>query len=243
MYPDSLGCGVMVNNQVSFDKECKCKETNTCFNPQVRAFDPKFGLANNVLSVANQGFDLAASADFQPAKLANFSTEATAYASKILKSVKKKPFKIKLNPEQAKEAQKLARIFPPELAAALAASPSGGAPAGALGLGGGPSSNSLDKLKPELKEKVAKAIKANYNSGGSGDLGSKKGSDDPGFQLPTFGQAAKKDGNDIIHLSERAFKNADIHSSPETPIFEIISNRYRRSGWTKVESSEMKEAQ
>jgi len=235
--PATVGCGVQINNEISLDKECKCKQNNSCFNTDLKALNPKFKIANNVLSAANQGFDLLESGDFQPAKLSSFSTDASAFASKTLKELKRKPLKSNLNPEQQKAASDLAKVLPADIAAALATAPNGNSPVG-LGMGGSPKAN-LDKLPQDLKKKVAEAIKADYNTKGSSTT-NPTGEDQPQFQMPTFGQKAADSGTEVVKFAEKAFNNADVNNTPETPIFDIISNRYRRSGWNKVESVEMK---
>jgi hypothetical protein len=239
--PESLGCGVQVNNQISFDKECKCKQTNSCFNPQIKTFDPKFKIANNVIGLANQGSDLLGSSEFQPAKLSSFSTDASAFASKTLKTMKRKTLNPKLNQNQIAAATELARVLPPDIAATIATNPNGNSPVG-LGSGGGPSGNLSNKLSPDIKKKLADAIKVNYSSGGSGFEKNSDSGSEPQFQLPSFGKKSDAGNSEVVTFAEKAINNADVNNSKETPIFDIISNRYRRSGWNRVESAEMKEA-
>jgi len=238
--PTSLGCGVKINNEISLDKDCKCRQSNSCFNTQIKAFDPKFKLANNIVNMANHGADLLASGEFNPAKLADFTTTATAFSLKALSSnTKRKPIKIKVAPENMEGASQLAKILPADVAAVIASAPNGKAPVG-LGFSGGPSAASLDKLPGDLKKKVAEAIKTSYKTNSSGDSSSSKGSEEPQFQMPTFGKKAEGNNNDVLRFAEKAFNNADITKAKDRIIFEIISNRYRNSGWKKVESPELK---
>jgi len=238
--PTSLGCGVKINNEISYDKECKCRQTNTCFNTQIQGFDPKFKLANNVMNMANKGADLLASGEFEPAKLVDFATTSTAFGLKAARSNKnRKMIRTRLNPETAAAASELAKIFPPDVAAAIAAAPEGKPPAG-LGMSGGPATASLDKLPSDLKKKVAEAIKTNYNTNSAGNSSSSNDSAEPQFQLPSFGKKTDANGNEVVKFAEKAFNNADITKAKDVPIFDIISNRYRRSGWNKVESPELK---
>ena len=45
-------------------------------------------------------------------------------------------------------------------------------------------------------------------------------------------------GTEIVSFAEAAVSKADVSNTPETPIFDIISNRYRRSGWQKLDRFE-----
>lgn len=232
----TMGCGAMDKGKMTYDKQCKCRANKTCFNTQVKAFNPKFNLGNNVLSNANQGFDLLEKGEPDPAKLSKYSTDAKAMALKSFPKNPKLP-KVKLNDEQKKIAASMSRFMPSDAAAIAAVAPVG-KPPGGLGVG---APAGLDKLSEETKKKVAEAIKANYNQNGGGPE-VVTDEEKPGFQMPTFGdQGAEPDNSaEVISFAEKAMNNADVSNSPDTPIFDIISNRYRRSGWNKVESPEMK---
>jgi hypothetical protein len=43
-----------------------------------------------------------------------------------------------------------------------------------------------------------------------------------------------------LTFAEKAINNADVTNSPDTPIFDIISNRYMRSGMSKLQVQEPK---
>lgn len=232
---EQLGCGAMNNGKMAYDKQCKCKANKSCFTTQIKPFNPKLNIGNNVLSTANQGFDLLAKGETNPATLSSYSTSATALALKSFPKNPKLP-QPKLNEQQQKIATDLTKVVPPSVAALAAAAPKANVP----GLGVGKSSG-LDKLPEDTKKKVAQAIKANYNQSGGGSEAIVD-EDKPGFQMPTFGEqaAAQDENSEVLSFAEKAVDNADVSNSPETPIFDIISNRYRRSGWNKVESSEMK---
>jgi hypothetical protein len=61
------------------------------------------------------------------------------------------------------------------------------------------------------------------------------------FELPKIGdESAQEDGVEVLEFAEAAISKADVSNAPETPIFDIISNRYKRSGWTKLEQAESK---
>lgn len=235
-----VGCGAMVNGKMVFDKQCKCRGTKTCFTAKITNFTPNFKLGNNVLSTANEGFDLLNTGEPDPARLEKYSTDARAMALKSFPKNAKVP-KVKLNPDQDKMAGEMSKFMPSDIAAIAAMAPSGGPPTG-LGIG---KTAGLDTLPESAKKKLAEVIKANYSSGGGGNGNFIPKDNSPGFQMPTFGQQAIEPDNraEIVSFAEKAVNNADVSNSPDTPIFDIISNRYRRSGWNKVESPEMKAAQ
>jgi hypothetical protein len=219
-----------------FDKECKCKETKTCFTTSIRPFNPNYNFGNNVMNYANQPFDQLESGSFNPAKLNNYSTDARALALKAFKTMKTKLPKPKLSATQQASANELAKVLPPEAAALMAAAPAGNSPVG-LGMG---RPVSLDKLSPETKKKVATAINSQYQSNGSG-FDQASNDQENSFQMPTLGQKSSSEDNiEVLKFAEKAVDGADVNKAPETPIFDIISNRYRRSGWNKIESTEMK---
>ncbi|HXH76696.1 MAG TPA: hypothetical protein VNJ08_17125 [Bacteriovoracaceae bacterium] len=231
-----MGCASVdkKNNKMTFDKQCKCKATNTCFMTPIKSFTPNFNVGGNLLKTANEGADLLASGNFENAKLTAFTDSARALGAKSFKLSKAKVPNFKLTSDQAKVAAELSKHFPADFARVAAASPSGNGP----GLGRGKVAG-LDKLPKDLKKKIAEAIKGNYAAGSGNEEGDSE--DKPGFVMPTLGdKEADENGEEVLSFAEKAMDGADVNNSPDTPIFDIISNRYRRS-WNKVESTEMKQ--
>lgn len=227
----AVGCGAVVNNQIQYDKECKCKQTNTCLKSNLKAFNPQFPLGNNFLQEANKNFDLLNSGEFDQGKLDVASTNAAALASKFKPKLKGKLPQPKLTPEQQKIADELKSVMPASLANIAAAS-NGDYQGGINDSGFG--SPAISKLPDSVKDKLASTIDVRYRRGG----GPTQYSDpEPQFAMPKFpGQEAKKDGTEVLSFAEEAISKADVSNSPTTPIFDIISNRYRRSGWKKLET-------
>jgi hypothetical protein len=60
------------------------------------------------------------------------------------------------------------------------------------------------------------------------------------LNLPKFGQGEDVAGNgtEIINYADEATSMAEIERNRFTPIFEIITNRYRKSAWNKLTPSE-----
>lgn len=231
----NLGCGVMVNGQVQFDEKCNCKTNNTCVTASLKFGNPTIGLGSNFLKAANAGYSLLDPSEFDEAKLRAYSNNALALNDKV--KPKGAVPNVALTDDQKKVADALKDVVPPAVANYAASLPASSV--GADGQFGSSSSQGLAALTPEVKEKLGTAIvKGKYRSnGGSSSSGS--GDDGFSFKMPSFGAqpAAPADVNlDQAFLAEKAFNNADVSNQPDTPIFDIISNRYRTSGWKKLES-------
>lgn len=230
----NLGCGVMVAGQVQFDEKCSCKSNNTCVTASLRFGNPSIGLGTNFLNSANAGFALLDPSQFDEAKLRAFSNNALALNQKV--KPKGNVPNVTLSDEQKKAADALKDVVPPAVANFAASLPASSV--GADSQLGQASNQGLNALTPEVKEKLGPSIvKGNYRSKGGA---SSSGSGDEGFsfQMPKFGaqEAARGDVNlDQAFLAEKAINNADVSNQPDTPIFDIISNRYRASGWKKLE--------
>jgi len=232
----ALGCAEMTKeNKLQYDKECKCKQTNSCLKSNLKPYSSKFGLANNLMNEANKTFDLINSGEFDQGKLDRASISASALASKVKFKPEEALPKPNLTAEQQKIADQLKAVMPEavaNIAATRTPSYNGGvAESGVLG------ASALGSLPPSVKEKVAEAIKVNYKRGG-GNTSNKL--DEPEFTMPSFGPKDPEiaAGTEIVSFAEQAISKADVSNAPETPIFDIISNRYRRSGWQKLEQVE-----
>ena len=227
----AIGCGAVVNNKVQYDKECKCKQNNSCLKSGLKAYNPKFPFGNNLIQESNKTFDLLNDGMFDEGKLDVASTNAAALASKFKPKIKGKIPSPALSADQQKIADEFKSILPPALANIAAVSNSdykGGVSDSDLG------SSALDNLPESTKEKVANALRVNYRKGGGSTQYS---NNEPEFVMPKFpGQEQKSASTEVVSFAEEAISKADVSNAPSTPIFDIISNRYRRSGWKKLET-------
>lgn len=222
----TLPCGVLVNNKMELDKACKCKQTNSCFMANLKTFDPKFNVSSNLVNQANKGFSLLGS-DFDKAKLDAFIAESTALTKSVAAKTKlKKVPNVTLNDQQKKDAEALKEIIPQPYANMVAALPPRDAPGG--GIMSNVTASALSKLPKETKKKIAEiaAIKVNKKTNSA----STKTEDEEQLVLPTMGgQKEAKTGTEVVSFAEKAISQADVSNRPDTPIFDIISNRYRHS--------------
>jgi hypothetical protein len=224
--------------KMTFDKECKCKQNNTCFKAKVTSSGLKLNFGTNVMAQANKGFDMLGSGDFDAGQFDSYALHTGSYASKIRDkiSVKGTP-KFNLNDKEKKIADDLKGALPPSVAALVARSPSM-TPPGASGDGG--ANTAMNNLPTDLKEKVAATEPIKYSGGGNG-FESTAGGAEEGFKFPTAeGEGDNQGGTEVLSFAEKAINNADVTNSPDTPIFDIISNRYLRSGLNKLQVEEKK---
>lgn len=229
----ALGCGTVIAGKINYDKECKCKQTNSCMKSGLKAYNPKFGLGNNLMAEANKTFDMLGSGEFDQGQLDQARLNASAMVAKMkLKPTASFP-RPKLTDEQQKVADAL-KPYMPEAAANLAAAANSPYKGGISDSAA--TSASVSKLPDSVKERLASAINVGYKQGG----GFAAVAEEPGFEMPTMpGQATESaGGTEIVSFAEAAVSKADVSNTPETPIFDIISNRYRRSGWQKLDRFE-----
>jgi hypothetical protein len=228
----ALGCSsVDEKKKIVYDKECKCKASNTCMKANLQLYNPKFGLGTNLMGEANTTFDMIGKGEVDTAVLDRATLKASAVAAKVMP----KSANIKTGPltaEQQKAAKDLEQYMGPQAAAAMASA----TPTNKNGiLSSGLGSSAISKLPPSVKEKLADAIDVSYSNNGGG---SDYSSGDDEFKMPTMpgAESSSPESVEVLSFAEKAISNADVSNSPQTPIFDIISNRYRRSGWTKLDT-------
>ncbi|HLT22971.1 MAG TPA: hypothetical protein VKZ84_05995 [Bacteriovoracaceae bacterium] len=230
----AMGCAAQSSDgRVTYDEQCRCKQTNSCLSSKISAFNPTLSGATNLMKQMQSGFDLLDSGLYDEAKLNAYSTQAAAMGSKIAKQITNPDSQpIHLNNEQKKLAQELSGLVTPELAAKIA-STSPDLPenslAGARNMGG----SSLSPAEIREEGLKAKGVTGKYKTGAVSRSSSKSES---GFVMPNLlaKKSAPTSNIEVVNFAERAVNNADVNNSPDTPIFDIISNRYRHA-WKRLE--------
>ena len=228
----ALGCASVLENKIQYDKECKCKVNNSCAKSTLKAYNPSFGMGNNMMADANKIIDLLGSGEYDQGELDRASLRQAALASGI-KFKTEIPTPV-LNDEQKRMADELKKFMPENVALFASASPSSN-----RSLIKEPSfdSASIEQLSDPVKEKLAEVIDVNYKKGGTNlnSLG-----DDPEFTMPKIGKEEDKSqgGTEVIHFADKATAKAEVSQSSNAVIFDLISNRYRVSGWRKLERYE-----
>jgi hypothetical protein len=226
----ALGCASVNEQKVTYDKECKCKQNNSCLKSNLKAYNPKFDLGTNLMDDVNKNFNLLNTGDLDEGRINEARLNAASMVSKLkLKPGSKIP-KMNLTEEQKKMADAMNNVLPQALANAAALQTSN-----YKGLPDPSNSSALSKLPASVKEKLGDAMDVNYDQGNGFNAVAEAAPEMP--QMP--GQdMGKVGGAEIMSFAEQAVSKADVSNSPETPIFDIISNRYRRSGWQKLDRFE-----
>ncbi len=232
----AVGCGVMKDGKMEYDKDCKCKSSNTCFKPKFTSPNMKLGLGNNMMNMANTGFDLLGNGDFDSGAFDSYAIKSGAYAAKTKKLIEPKNTpKINLSKKEKEIADSLKGALPESVAALVAQSPSINPPGG---LGDKSVSTALDKLPKDLKEKVAETEKSSDSKRGGG-FSAVEDDEELGFSMPGKEEESQA-GTEILTFADKALEKADVTQTPDTPLFDIISNRYLRSGINKLQVEEEK---
>ena len=231
-----LPCAITkADGTVQIDQNCACKANNTCSTARVTTYNPQFPLGANFMNQANAGLEMINSGLYDEAKLDSYTTGAAAINNKKLLAklnTKAVPTAV-LTADQQKVADDLAGILPSNIASQVASMDSGSPSSG--GLMDSATSSAFDALPSSVKDKVSDAeVSGGYSKKGGGFDAA--GSEAPGFTMPNLGPKAESaDGVEVMNFAEKAISNADVSNAPETPIFDIISNRYKRSAWREFE--------
>lgn len=228
----ATGCVSQNENSYAPDPNCLCRKTNTCAKNPFKNIKFPVMNASNLMNEANKGLDEVMNGNFDLAELQKASMHNLAIANKVIPkpAALTKPLS---NSAKEKEAQELAKHMPIESARMLASS--NASPSSYSGgiKDPGPSTAAMTEA---TKEKVAEALKPLEYEKKGGKIS--KLADEPDFVMPQFpgmgGEAKVENGTEVISFAEQAVSKADVSNAPETPIFDIISNRYRRS-WEKFE--------
>lgn len=229
----ALGCAALNGNQLQFDKDCKCKLTNSCLKSPLRNFHPDSALSANYMNEANKVFDLLGQGQYDQALLnrANLGYLAKAGNTNPKGLDKIRPNLPALSAEEKKLAEEFKQLIPApmaQVAAQMTPSNHAGIPEPSL------SENAINKLTPEIKEKLAQAISGQYRMRGGGG---QKDQDGFEFNFPKITEdKTNSESNEILSFAEQATMKAEVSNRPSTPIFDIISNRYRLSGWQKLDT-------
>lgn len=213
------------------DTACKCKQNNTCFKANLSLLNPKFSLASNLMNQGQTGINAVLSSNFDEGQLNAAYLKNSAFNNRVLKAADSKVKPKAVAAKDKKLAEELAKVLPPNMASQLASTPSGIVPAG---LESSMPSVALPEAAQKAMDEAVK--KVTYDSGGPGFGSSSSGDEELTLpSIPGMNQGEQGPSTEVISFAEQAVENADISKAPETPIFDIISYRYRQSAWNKFE--------
>jgi hypothetical protein len=226
----AMGCISTQDNKNQFDKECKCKATGTCLKSPLSSLSTSFNTPNSMMAISNQKFDLLSRGEFDQAQLDKASLGLAQMSSRM-----KLPDGPELKSVSIPQGEllgaynELKNYMPPQLAAYTA----GLTPTFKNGNTPDNSRALMGKISPDLKQKVEDAIAVEYKSG----PGKVNSNSSPEFTLPSLELSTNEtdSSTEILEFADKAMeRGADVNNTPTTEIFEIISNRYRLSGWKKL---------
>lgn len=231
----NMGCAVTVAGKISLDANCNCKANNSCLSSKISLSAGNLGLGANFVNDANKGLQLLDPSQFDEAKLNDYQSGMAAKLNNV--KVKGSIPDVQLTPAQKSLADDMATYAPAAIANLAAASEAASPPNGG-GIMAGATTSGLDKIPPALKKELNDfEVAGQYRrNGGSGATGT--GAPEVAFSIPGLqgGQQGPQGGTEVEEFAERAVSRADIRNSPETGIFDIISNRYRSSAWRKLDT-------
>ena len=233
----SLGCTANHQNKISYDKDCKCKATNTCLKSSITSSGPQFGSGSTFITGANKILDQISGGDFDMGEL---DRESIGYASQASRIKFKGMDKINppgLTDEQKSIAEELEKHMPKNLAqmaASLKSSPKNNL----TGVSSGESS--VSEVSSPPSEKTAETISGNYKQGVGPSPNQVDTEEEFTFpQMTAGGEQAESESTEVLSFSDEATAKAEISNTPVTPIFDIISSRYRKSGWKKLNHEDL----
>lgn len=226
--PNAIPCATIQNGQAKVDTNCSCKRNNSCLNGQLqaRAASIDFGGVNmaDPLRLLNE-----MNGEFDSEKIAPIvgSLNARTKAALAKMPVGDIP-SVSLNDKNRQLAKELNRMGVPARAAAFGAG-SNIAPVSPSSI----SSGALSAV-PRFEEDDSSGPKGTGYNPSTGSGSRSRGSNGTDFANP-FAKGGKQDAVQVETFAEQAFAQAEITKDTSVGIFDLISNRYRRSAWNKFD--------
>lgn len=219
--------------QAVVDAACQCRTNNSCASAQIAGLTGQIGLGSIALNDPLRTLDLV-SGSADDASMANFANGLNARTNRALagSSVASIP-SVALSEKDKSTADKLREVGLPSAVANHIAGSSGD------GVAPSASAPAMATTPEAGAAGSAGAVQPGYNSaGGSRGSSANSGGDAPN-PFAQFGQkaAAKPAAVQVETFAQQAVRDAEITKDTSRGIFDIISNRYRASGWKQLESS------
>lgn len=238
----ALGKPKCITNTGSYDAACSCKANNTCLS-----IGNKIG-GSGIPAGVNLGSAISDLDAINGGKLASTQLDGNALSSSATRLNKLNDAIAAKNPgikSALENAKKEADAFNSKLTSQIGSS---GGLASAGGSGSSSSSDdlfnsknateALETVKEELKQEIGK-IEAKDGAGGAAAGGVDLSGIEEG--LAPGDSAAGEEGKDKlaeVMASEYEMGNNDINTETSSNIFDIVSNRYKRSGIRRLFGSE-----
>lgn len=232
-----------LDENLKVDEDCSCDKTDSCYSKKFLNTLSSFEGAGVLPANAFKSFNSLTNGELINGQLTGVpDSQLLAIANKALKDKKINiKSKVPLTNDQKEVFEGLQALgLSKDVASSLASVPySKEASANTAKFGG---SNAKNVVKANYKSSKGRSnSKVLTFSGGSGINAPKqksKNSNDFNFNkmLDKFKKkSAKTNNGNVLKFAERAGNNAQITKDSSRPIFDIISRRYRVSGWKKLE--------
>jgi len=219
-------CAQIKNGQASLDASCTCKKNNTCLNGT---------FASSMGSIGFGGLDIAdplrllneTNGAFNEANVNALGASLNAKSKRLLDTADLGDIpSVSLDKKSTELAREINKLGMPARLAALTASKADAALPASVSGGG--------FADTQLAATSTRRSATGYNYGGSASGGRRSRDSDAAFKNP-LAKDAKRDAVQIETYAEQAMASADITKDTSKGIFDIISNRYRSSAWSRFD--------
>jgi hypothetical protein len=217
-----------VSNKGNIDEKCECAKTKSCAAmPQLESGSVPAGLFGNLPTTINGlSNGTISGADVDPNQFSGLNARAKAFTDQLVKKNPNLAMQLKKSQEDAKKIMN-------QLSRDIAASPNfraspqnvSASPLSATDPG------ALEKLKDELKKEATQYETSTASSGGSG-----KKDDELNFGVGSEGEAITIEDEKLAEVmgSEFDLTAGEINDDSGANIFDILTNRYQRSGLRRL---------
>lgn len=231
----NVGCSqIDSNGTVQLDPSCDCEKTNTCVSGQLSGLAAQLGVGAISLDGPLQALD-ATQGDMNTGTIEGMGTKLNALTQQALtKSGVANIAGSMVGSANKEVTQGLQDLGIPGNVAAGLSSVQGNGNGSAFVSAPTPTAPGVTPTSANA-EVNAKAVNTGYNAAGGMNRGNGSGGQD-GFVNPFAALGAKEKKNSAIQIetyANKAMAEAEIVKDTSTPIFQLISNRYRTSAWDR----------
>lgn len=228
-----VACATISSTGATVDPSCACRRTNSCANVQLGGLAGQIGLGaisfKDPLSILDNS-----TGSFDDGTVGTFGEGLNARNANVLNGNSGSIPDIGVNGKTKEIADKIASLGVPANVSGLIANQSNGSMPDSAAAG---PALAADGATGAQEGTAGRAKVPGYNS--STNSRGFVGSNDPGFVNPldSLNKSKKPPSIQVETFAERAIREAEISNDTSRGLFEIISNRYRNSGWGQETSN------
>ncbi len=217
-----------LDDKMKEDPECNCLATDTCYDKEFSSMIHKIPTATAVAPQATEAYKNISQGRLEEGDLSGVGQLQQGAVKRELNKINKL-LKAPTNSDNEQMSEILSTTLPANLAKSLA-----NAKLSSRGKSAAKKFRShVASLNPNSYTGQGRnRIKVLRFSGGNGlNKSRRKTKRQKSSAFNRFKKKRKKSGVKVLRFSERATKRAQIIRRKDTPIFDIISRRYKLSGW------------